>query len=136
MNGSHPETKDEQVKTEEALDRLGLQGLANRKPAELSGGQQARLTLARALLQRRRWLLLDEPFAALGPALRREMLDVVTMLCAETGTGLLMVTHNPDDAARACPQTLVVADGRAAPPAPTQTILADPPPALRDYLGH
>ena len=54
----------------QVLDRVGLSGFGGRKPATLSGGQQARAALARALLRARPVLLLDEPFAALGPALR------------------------------------------------------------------
>lgn len=119
----------------QALDRVGLAGLGARLPAQLSGGQQGRLALARALLRARPLLLLDEPFAALGPALRVEMLDLVAEITEETGTTLLMVSHDPGDARRIAPETMVVADGRVHPPAPTGPLLADPPAALRDYLG-
>ena len=116
-----------------ALDRVGLQGLGARKPGQVSGGQQSRAALARALLRARPILLLDEPFAALGPALKADMLDLVGEIAAEAL--VLMVTHDPDDARHLAPQTLVVAEGRVFPPQPTAALLADPPPALAQYLG-
>jgi len=127
-------TSQDRVKIESTLEKLGLGGLSNRRPGELSGGQQSRLTLARALLQARPWMLLDEPFAALGPGQRREMLTLVTQLCGETGAGLLMVTHAPEDALTACPETILVADGRAHPPQATNALFDDPPAALAQYL--
>lgn len=118
-----------------ALERTGLAGLGGRKPGELSGGQQGRAALARALLRARPLLLLDEPFAALGPALKAEMLDLVAEVAGETGATVLMVTHDPQDAQRFAGLTILVAEGRAATPAPTGELFADPPPALRAYLG-
>jgi thiamine transport system ATP-binding protein len=118
-----------------ALDRVGLRGLGGRKPRALSGGQQSRLALARASVRHRPILLLDEAFAALGPGLRREMLDLVRALGAETGATLLMVTHDPEDARRASTETIYVDAGRAAAPRETRALFAAPPPALRDYLG-
>ena len=126
---------DDRGRVSRALAHTGLTGFGDRRPSQLSGGQQARVTLARVLLQRHPLILLDEPFSALGPALRAEMLSLVETLAAETGATLLMVTHDPADARRLCPQTIVVADGRAAPPAPTVAILSDPPPGLAAYLG-
>ncbi|NEX47986.1 thiamine ABC transporter ATP-binding protein [Pseudotabrizicola algicola] len=117
------------------LDRVGLPGLAARKPAQLSGGQIGRAALARALLRARPVLLLDEPFAALGPALKAEMLGLVEEVAAETGALVMMVTHDPADARAFAALTVLVADGIAAPPAPTAALFADPPPALRRYLG-
>ena len=119
----------------QALAETGLAGLEARKPAQLSGGQVGRAGLARVLLRARPLILLDEPFAALGPALKRQMLDLVARIADETGATLLMITHDPDDALRLCDQTIVVAEGRATAPAPTAALLADPPPALKAYLG-
>ncbi|QYX57484.1 ATP-binding cassette domain-containing protein [Roseovarius sp. SCSIO 43702] len=119
----------------QALGRVGLAGLERRQPSEMSGGQRARVALARVLVQRRDLLLLDEPFAALGPALRAEMLDMVADLAAETGATVLMVSHHPDDARRIADEVIVVAEGRAAPPVETRALFADPPPVLRRYLG-
>ncbi len=119
----------------EAIARVGLAGLEGRKPAALSGGQQSRAALARVLVQGRPLLLLDEPFAALGPALKAEMLDLVAELVAETGATLLMVSHDPGDARRIADQVILVADGRAEPPRDTTALLDNPPPALQAYLG-
>ena len=123
----------DQVKT--ALTRVGLGGLENRKPAELSGGQQSRVALARVLLQRREILLLDEPFAALGPAMKAEMLDLVAEIAAETGATLLMVSHDPEDARRIAQEVILVAEGQANPPEATLQLLNNPPPSLKAYLG-
>ena len=125
----------DRVAVNTALERTGLDGLGARRPSELSGGQQARVTLARTLLQSSDYILMDEPFAALGPGLRAEMLSLVEGLCNDTGKALLMVTHDPKDAETLCPDTIVVAEGRAEPPAPTAQLLSDPPPGLAAYLG-
>ncbi|WP_209424445.1 ATP-binding cassette domain-containing protein [Pararhodobacter sp. SW119] len=126
---------EQRRRVEAALDRVGLQGLGARRPAELSGGQISRTGLARVLLRARPLILLDEPFSALGPALKTDMLDLVEAITAEQEATLLMVTHDPADARRICPEVVVVAEGRAAPPAPTADLLDNPPPALAAYLG-
>lgn len=126
---------DDQTRVTAALCRVGLDGLGLRKPAALSGGQQSRVALARALLRARPLLLLDEPFAALGPALKAEMLDLVQEIAAENRTTVLMVSHDPSDARRIAAQTVLVADGRAHPPQPTAELLDNPPAALAAYLG-
>lgn len=118
-----------------AIDRVGLGGMGARKPATLSGGQQSRAALARVLVQNRPLLLLDEPFAALGPALKAEMLDLVDELVSEAGATLLMVSHDPNDARRIADQVILVTDGLAHPPQATGELLDNPPPALRAYLG-
>ena len=123
-------------RAEAALHRVGLDGLGDRKPGQLSGGQQSRVALARVLLQARPLLLLDEPFSALGPALRAEMLDLVRTVATELQATVMIVTHDPADARRIAPQTVTVLDGVAAPPRDTSTLLDAPPPDLQDYLGH
>ncbi|MCF8510678.1 MAG: ATP-binding cassette domain-containing protein [Rhodobacteraceae bacterium] len=126
---------EEWDKVHAVLGRVGLDGMGARAPAQLSGGQLGRAALARALLRNRPLLLLDEPFAALGPALKAEMLDLVLETTAETGTTVLMVTHDPNDARRFADLTVLVAEGVAHAPRPTAELFANPPPALAAYLG-
>ncbi len=123
------------ARVERALASVDMAGMGNRMPAALSGGERQRVALARALLRHRPLLLLDEPFSGLGPALRMEMLDLVARIRAEQGATLLMVTHDPRDAARIAEQTVVVSDGTVSAPHPTAALLADPTATLRDYLG-
>jgi thiamine transport system ATP-binding protein len=128
-------TAQDRARVQDALARVGLQGLGDRKPAHLSGGQQGRAALARVLLRARPLLVLDEPFAALGPALKAEMLDLLAELADTSGATVLMVTHDPADARRLAGQTVLVADGVAHAPVNTADLFAKPPKALRDYLG-
>lgn len=126
---------DERAKVDAALSRVGLDGFALRRPAQLSGGQQSRVALARVLLQRKPLVLLDEPFSALGPALKTEMLALVAEICRETGATLMMVTHDMRDAEAIADKIVLVADGQAHAPVMTAQMLADPPEALRKYIG-
>lgn len=120
---------------DKTLERVGLSGLHKRKPGELSGGQQSRAALARVLLQNRPIMALDEPFAALGPALKNEMLDLVADLATERGTLVLMVTHDPNDSLRIAPKTILVAENKIHLPVDTASLLENPPKALGQYLG-
>ncbi|MFT6090802.1 ATP-binding cassette domain-containing protein [Sulfitobacter sp.] len=125
----------EKADVERALSRVGLGDMADRKPGSLSGGQQSRAALARVLVQARPLVLLDEPFAALGPALRTEMLDLVQELVTETDASLIMVTHDPKDVARIADEVIFVAGGIAHAPQPAKTLMDNPPAELRSYLG-
>ena len=126
---------EERTRVSDSLARVGLEGMDTRRPASLSGGQQSRAALARVLVQNRPLVLLDEPFSALGPALRGEMLELVSELMDDIGGTLVMVTHDPRDAERIAPLMSIVSDGRAAAPEPTETLLKEPPPSLQNYLG-
>lgn len=119
-----------------ALTRVGLGGFERRLPRELSGGERQRVALARALVRDRPVMLLDEPFAALGPALRREMLDLVAELQRERRMTVLLVTHQPEDARRIASHTVFVHEGRVLALKPTAELFASPDiPEVADYLG-
>ncbi|MEP5731392.1 MAG: ATP-binding cassette domain-containing protein [Sulfitobacter sp.] len=128
-------TAQDETRVAAALNRVGLTDQIHKRPGALSGGQQSRAALARVLVQARPWLLLDEPFAALGPALRNDMLDLVKGLIAETGAGLIMVTHAPEDVRRIADQVIFVGSGVAMAPQPAATLMENPPPDLKAYLG-
>jgi thiamine transport system ATP-binding protein len=119
-----------------ALKEVGLGPLAERKPGEVSGGERQRVAVARALVRDRPVLLLDEPFAALGPALRRGMLDLVMAMQAAKGLSVLMVTHQPEDAEYAASHTAYLENGRILALRPTAELFAATDlPGLQAYLG-
>lgn len=98
------------------LQRVGLGGLAARKPGALSGGQRQRAALARTLYEERPVVLLDEPFSALDVANRARMQDLAAAELA--GRTVLHVTHDPAEAARLGQQILILTAGglHAVPP--------------------
>jgi thiamine transport system ATP-binding protein len=137
--GIHPGLKlsaADRDRVEAALEQVGLHGLARRLPSQLSGGERQRVALARSLVRDRPVLLLDEPFAALGPALRREMLDLVRALQAARNLTVLLVSHQPDDAVYAATRTAFVYRGHVRQIGPTRDLLDGAAGSeLREYLG-
>ncbi len=100
-----------------ARSLLGQVGLASRedhRPGELSGGEQQRVAVARALMGRPRLVLADEPTGNLDAATGQEVADLLFALCADAGSGLLIVTHDQALAARAERRLQLVA-GRLGP---------------------
>ena len=89
------------TRIEEALAEAGLPGMADRDPATLSGGQQSRVALMRVLLARPSALLLDEPFSSLDSELRQQIRDFVFAEARTRRLPVLLVTHDPADAAAA-----------------------------------
>jgi thiamine transport system ATP-binding protein len=128
---------DQRETAKAALSSVGLAGYGDRKPAELSGGERQRVALARVIVRRQPILLLDEAFASLGPALRRDMLGLVAKIAAERHMTVVMVTHFPEDARHVAGRTMFLADGRSIAAGPTGDLLdADTTlPPIRDYLG-
>ncbi len=96
---------------QQIVSQVSLEDCLTRLPAQLSGGQRQRAALARCLVRQQPILLLDEPFSALDPALRNEMLILLEQICHERQLTLLMVSHNLDDAARIADRALLIVDG-------------------------
>lgn len=122
-------TAEQREEMQLMAERVGLAELLNRLPGELSGGQRQRVALARCLVRRQPILLLDEPFSALDPALRYDMLSLVDWACRERQLTLLMVSHNLDDAARIAPRSLIVANGSLQYDGPTADLISGQSPA-------
>ena len=97
-----------------ALAEVGLGDRLDDWPRNLSGGQAQRVALARALVQEPELLLLDEPFAALDALTRIRMHDLVRELVATHRPGVLLVTHDVDEAIALADRILVMRDGRIA----------------------
>lgn len=96
----------------DALDRVGLGDVYDRRPHELSGGQARRLSLARALAVRPAWILLDEPLTQLDDPTRAHMHDLIRSVHRETGAGLLLSTHRADDVLGFASRIGILRDGR------------------------
>ena len=127
-------SRDNEEKLKAVMAEVGILGLENRKPSQLSGGQQSRVALARVLLQKNKILLLDEPFSALGPSLKDQMLELIKKIAKNKKLLVLMVTHEPADAKKVASQTLVVKDKKVHPPLSTEKALDPVNGPLADYL--
>jgi iron(III) transport system ATP-binding protein len=113
-------TKAEKAaRVSEMLARVDLQGFGDKSPHMLSGGEQQRVELARALAPRPRIMLMDEPFSGLDNRLRDEIRDTTLAVLKDEGAAVLLVTHEPDEAMRMADEIALMRDGkivqRAAP---------------------
>jgi putative spermidine/putrescine transport system ATP-binding protein len=107
---------------EEALDRVGLKGFADRHPLTLSGGQQQRIALARALIFQPKALLLDEPLSALDAGLRGEMRDEIQRLQREYHIATMHITHDQEEALSMADRIAVMESGKVIQLAPPQEL--------------
>ncbi|MGZ9812258.1 ABC transporter ATP-binding protein [Pseudoroseicyclus sp. H15] len=113
-------------RVEDMMARTGLTGLGARRPAELSGGQAQRAALARALVLQPQVLLLDEPLSSLDASLRSGMRELIRELQRETGTTMLLVTHDQEEAASLADHLALMLDGRIAQEGPAPQLYARP----------
>ena len=110
----------------DALDKVGLKGAAARRPSELSGGQQQRVGIARALVTNPEIILWDEPTASLDPILVGEVLEVMEELVQNTGTTMVIVTHEVSFALRAADRIVFMDQGRVVEQGPPQQVFSEP----------
>jgi ABC-type sulfate/molybdate transport systems ATPase subunit/ABC-type sulfate transport system permease component len=118
------------------IERLGLTGLEGRYPEELSGGQQRRVALARALAVQPRVLLLDEPFAGLDAPVRDRLRRELRRLQREVGLSTVLVTHDPEEAALLADEIVVLDGGHVLQAGPRASVFRAPgSPQVAALLG-
>ncbi|MFJ6727328.1 ABC transporter ATP-binding protein [Streptomyces sp. NPDC091281] len=126
------------ARARELMERVGLDpALAKRYPYQLSGGQQQRVGVARALASDPPVLLMDEPFSAVDPVVRKGLQDELLRLQAELGKTIVFVTHDIDEAVKIGTMVAVLrTGGRLAQFAPPAELLSNPADAfVEDFLG-
>ncbi len=119
---------------DQSIASVGLSGREKAKPAELSGGEQQRLALARALVGRPRRLLLDEPFSSLDLPLKKEMIELVLSLHERNSFTLVHVTHDPVEAARAANRIIALDSGKVVWSGPPQDLMQAKHPQLEPLI--
>ncbi len=128
-------TRDEvEGYVEQTIASVGLGGREKARPAELSGGEQQRLALARALIGRPVRLLLDEPFSSLDLPLKKEMIELVLELHERDGFTLVHVTHDPVEAARAADRIIALDSGKVVWSGPPADLMQAKHPALEPLI--
>jgi len=127
-----PEENRKQI-VDEMLNKLDIKQLAKNKGSSLSGGERRRVELARALVSRPKFLLLDEPFTGIDPIIRAEIQDIVKQLKAE-GLGILITDHNVRETLEITDRTYIMHDGKVLIHG-TPTELINNPVAREHYLG-
>lgn len=126
--GLHPGLKLSAAQREQvvrAANMVGVGDFLDRLPEQLSGGQRQRVALARCFVQPHPVWLLDEPFSALDPLLREEMLTLVKTLAAERGITVLMVTHHISDARAIATHFAFMAQGQVQRMEPIAALTAE-----------
>lgn len=117
------------------LDLVGLSGLGDSYPDELSGGMQQRVGLARALANDPEILLFDEPFSALDPLIRRDMQDEVERLQRELKKTVVFITHDLQEALKLGDQIAIMRDGRFVQVDTPEALVANPADHyVRDFV--
>ena len=111
---------------EETLEMVGLHGQGNKMTAELSGGMQQRVGLARALATKQQILLMDEPFSALDPLIKRDMQNLFLEIQGEVQRTVVFVTHDLDEALRLGHRVAIMKDGEIVQLGTPENILREP----------
>lgn len=126
---------DADARADELLQRFGLEGEGDKRPAQLSGGQRQRVAIARAVAARPRMLLLDEPTSALDPEYTTDVLDLLRDLKDE-GTHFVVVTHEMGFARHACDKVAFLCGGKLLEHGDSAQVFAHPQtPELQRFLS-
>jgi len=131
--------KDEATCDKEAtkwLDRVGLSGYENHYPAQLSGGMQQRVGIARALTANTDIMLMDEAFSALDPLIRTDMQNLLLELQKELHKTIIFITHDLDEALKLADHLVILKDGAVVQQGEPQGILLNPcDPYIEDFVS-
>lgn len=131
--------RDEEEQNREAtkwLDRVGLSGYENHYPAQLSGGMQQRVGIARALTANTDIMLMDEAFSALDPLIRTDMQDLLLELQKELQKSIVFITHDLDEALKLADHLVILKDGAVVQQGEPQGILLKPAdPYIEDFVS-
>jgi glycine betaine/proline transport system ATP-binding protein len=118
------------------LTRVGLGGYEDRYPAQLSGGMQQRVGIARALTAGTDIMLMDEAFSALDPLIRTDMQDLLLELQVELRKTIIFITHDLDEALKLADHLVILKDGAVVQQGEPQSILLDPAdPYIEDFVS-
>jgi ABC-type Fe3+/spermidine/putrescine transport system ATPase subunit len=132
--------REARKRAQEALALCGIAGMADRLPGRISGGEQQRTALARAVAVRPTFLFLDEPFASLDLVLKARLLQEIAALAEQRQMTVLLVSHDPRDAARLCRSAVVLDGGRVLEAGPLEDLLKAPQSDLlkffRSHMDH
>jgi ABC-type Fe3+/spermidine/putrescine transport system ATPase subunit len=112
LSGTGLTKQDARRRADEVLTQCGVAALGSRKPGTLSGGEQQRIALARAIAVHPYYLLLDEPFAGLDLVTKAALFKEIARLVAERSMTIVLVTHDPLEATALCSAVLVLKDGQ------------------------
>ena len=119
-------TQERRKKAEETLPAVGLQGQGEKLISELSGGMKQRVGLARALATEQEILLMDEPFSALDPLIRRDMQNLFLSIQGEAQRTVIFVTHDLDEALTLGHRAAIMKDGEIVQIGTPEQILREP----------
>jgi molybdate transport system ATP-binding protein len=119
----HRPKEERRERAEQLLRRVYLSGHLDKRPSALSGGERQRVALARALAREPDVLLLDEPFAAVDSAVRRQLQDIVQELRHTLEVPVVLVTHDLDDVVRLATHMLVLEAGRVIAAGPAKEMV-------------
>jgi len=118
------------------LARVGLEGFGDRYPAQLSGGMQQRVGIARALTANTDIMLMDEAFSALDPLIRTDMQDLLLELQRELHKTIVFITHDLDEALKLADHLVILKDGAVVQQGNPQDILLNPSdPYIEDFVS-
>ena len=137
LSGLRLPKKEAGIRARTALALCSIDSLADARPGKISGGEQQRVALARALAPEPEFVLLDEPFSGLDLATKSRLLQDIRTLATEREITIVLVTHDPTEAAALCRGAIVLSEGRVGEVGSWMELLRNPrSEILRLFRNH